>query len=88
MSHPTPRVLGEPIVQGSDYGLGLLASQETKDLFHNVKYATGSCLSTANKSIERSFCVSLDPCEFNNDNNDNEVSLTVAMTVANCRNDS
>ena len=68
MSHITPRVLGEPIVQGSDYGLGHLSSQETNDLFHNVKYATGEMLGSVNKSIERSFCVNLDPCEFNNDN--------------------
>ena len=67
MSHPTPRVLGEPIVQGSDYGL--LASEEAKDiLFHNVTYATGDKLSTVNKSIEKAFCVNDDPCEFNNDN--------------------
>ena len=68
MSHSTPRVQGEPIVQGSDYGLGHLPSQERNDLFHNVKYATGEMLGSVNKSIERSFCVNLDPCEFNNDN--------------------
>ena len=63
----TPRVLGEPIVTGSD--CRLLSSEEEKDLlFHNVRYATGLNLSTVNKSIERAFCVSDDPCEFNNDN--------------------
>ena len=64
----TPRVQGEPIVQGSDF-VGLLDSEEAKDLlFHNVTYATGCNLSTVNKSIERAFCVMDDPCEFNNDN--------------------
>ena len=64
----TPRVQGEPIVPGSDF-VGLLDSEEAKDLlFHNVTYATGSGLSTVNKSIERAFCVMDDPCEFNNDN--------------------
>ena len=63
----TPRVQGEPIVPGSDFGL--LASEEAKDLlFHNVTYATGNNLSAVNKSIERAFCVTDDPCEFNNDN--------------------
>ena len=63
----TPHVQGEPIVQGSDFGL--LAPQGAKDsLLHNVHYATGEQLSTVNKSIERAFCVMSDPCEFNNDN--------------------
>ena len=63
----TPHVQGEPIVQGSDFGL--LAPQGAKDLLlHNVHYATGEHLSTVNKSIERAFCVMSDPCEFNNDN--------------------
>ena len=62
----TPRVQGEPIVLGSDFGL--LASEEAKDLLFHVSYATGTNLSTVNKSIERAFCVNDDPCEFNNDN--------------------
>ena len=65
----TPRVQGEPIVQGSDFGL--LASEEAKDFFWfftNITGHGGKNLLMFNKSIEMDLCVNSDLFKSNNDN--------------------
>ena len=62
----TPRVQGEPIVLGSDFGL--LPSQEGKDFISGCQnHATGARNILFNKSIEMDLCVNSDLFKSNND---------------------
>ena len=64
----TPRVQGEPIVLGSDFGL--LPSEEGKDFISGSQqqFATGAKYNYVfNKSIEMDLCVNSDLFKSNND---------------------